>query len=160
MFEGEKVLITGASGKVAFPIARKLAEHNEVWGVARLRDPVQRDKLESAGIRPVPLDVSEGDFTSLPGDFDYVFHAAVDTGVGDWRRCVETNAQVSGDLMVHCGHAKASSTRRRARPTRTRASGPSTSRIRRVRLCEPTTASRRSPVSRSARGFLVGIGSH
>ena len=54
MFEGEKVLITGASGKVAFPIARKLAEHNEVWGVARLRDPVQRDKLGAPGIRPCP----------------------------------------------------------------------------------------------------------
>ena len=50
---------------------------------------------------------------------------------------------------------KASSIRRRARPTRTRASGPSTSRIRRVRLCAPTTASRRSPVSRSAPGFPV-----
>ncbi len=106
MFEGEKVLITGASGKIAFPIARRLAEHNEVWGVARLRDADQRAKLQSAGIHPVALDLSEGDFTSLPQDFDYVFHAAVDTGVGDWRRCVETNAQVSGDLMVHCGQAK------------------------------------------------------
>ena len=39
MLDGEKVLITGATGKIAFPIARALAERNEVWGAARLRNP-------------------------------------------------------------------------------------------------------------------------
>ena len=38
MLEGEKILITGATGKIAFPIARALAGNNEVWGVARLHD--------------------------------------------------------------------------------------------------------------------------
>ncbi len=58
MLQGEKVLITGVSGKIAFPIARTLAKDNEVWGVARLRDPAQRQRLERVGVRPVPLDVS------------------------------------------------------------------------------------------------------
>ena len=106
MFQGEKVLITGASGKIGFPIARALAKDNEVWGLARLRDPAQRERLESVGVRPVPLDISGGDFTSVPGDFTYVFHAAVDTGTGDWRRCVDTNARVPGDLVYHCRTAK------------------------------------------------------
>jgi nucleoside-diphosphate-sugar epimerase len=105
VLEGNKVLITGASGKIAFPIARRLAEANEVWGVARLRDAAARHRLEAASIRPVPLDLSEGELSALPDDFDYVFHAAVDTGTGDWRRCVETNAQVSGDLLEHCRRA-------------------------------------------------------
>ena len=31
VLKGEKVLITGATGKIAFPIARALARENEVW---------------------------------------------------------------------------------------------------------------------------------
>lgn len=106
MLEGKKILITGVSGKIAFPIARALAEHNEIWGLARLKDPSSRDKLERAGIRPVPLDLADGDVSSLPRDFAYIFHAAVDPGHDDWSRCVETNAQISGDLMYHCRQAE------------------------------------------------------
>jgi UDP-glucuronate 4-epimerase len=106
VLDGEKILITGATGKVAFPIAEALAGRNEVWGVARLRDPGDREKLTAAGVEPFALDVSTGDFSSLPDDFTYVFHAAVDVGDGDWRRCVETNAHDSGELMYHCRSAK------------------------------------------------------
>ncbi|RAV08046.1 NAD(P)-dependent oxidoreductase [Mycolicibacterium sp. GF69] len=106
MLDGEKILITGATGKIAFPIARALARDNEVWGAARLRDQADRDRLIEAGVVPVALDISTGDFSSLPGDFSYVFHAAVDPGAGEWTRCVETNAQRSGDLLYHCRAAK------------------------------------------------------
>lgn len=106
MLEREKVLITGATGKVAFPIARALAARNEVWGVARLRNPGDREMLAAAGINAVRLDVSTGDFSSLPDDFSYVFHAAVDPGDGDWRRCVRANAHNSGELLYHCRKAK------------------------------------------------------
>ncbi|WP_077079860.1 NAD-dependent epimerase/dehydratase family protein [Mycobacterium numidiamassiliense] len=103
---GQKVLITGATGKVAFPIARALAADNEVWGAARLRSPADRDKLTAAGITPIAFDVSTGDFSGLPGDFTYVLHAAVDTGTDDWIRCLHTNAQSSGNLLYHCRAAK------------------------------------------------------
>jgi UDP-glucuronate 4-epimerase len=106
MLEGEKILLTGASGKVAFPIARALAVRNEVWGAARLRDPAHREKLAAAGIRPVPLDASRADFSSLPDDFTYVFHAATAEGVEGWRYCVDTNAHASGELLSHCRKAK------------------------------------------------------
>ena len=53
MLVNEKILITGATGKIAFPIARALADRNEVWGAARLRDPADRDKLVGAGITPI-----------------------------------------------------------------------------------------------------------
>jgi UDP-glucuronate 4-epimerase len=99
-------LITGATGKVAFPIARALATDNEVWGAARLRNPADRDKLTAAGITPIAFDVSTSDFAELPDDFDYVFHAAVDPGADDWVRCLNTNAQRSGDLLYHCRSAK------------------------------------------------------
>jgi UDP-glucuronate 4-epimerase len=103
---GEKILLTGATGKIAFPIARALAADNEVWGAARLRDPVARERLSTAGITPTVLDTSVDDFSALPDDFSYVFHAAVDPGTDDWARCVQTNAQRSGDLLHHCRSAK------------------------------------------------------
>ena len=104
--EGEKVLITGATGKIGFPIARALAAHNDVWGAARFTDPSTRPRLESVGVRPLQLDVSGDDLDDLPGDFTYVFHGAVSPGEGEWRSTVETNAQASGRLLLHCRTAK------------------------------------------------------
>ena len=59
MLDGEKVLITGATGKIAFPIARALAERNDVWGAARLKRPAARDRLEAAGVTPFALDMAD-----------------------------------------------------------------------------------------------------
>ena len=106
MLDGEKILITGATGKIAFPIARALAGNNEVWGAARLRNPGDQDTLVAAGITPVQVDMSSGDFSMLPDDFTYVFHAAVDVGAGDWQLCVTTNAHNSAELLRHCRAAK------------------------------------------------------
>lgn len=103
---GEKILITGATGKIAFPIARALAADNDVWGAARLRDPKDRERLSAAGVTPLAFDLSADEFATLPDDFSYVFHAAVDPGADDWIRCVETNAQRSADLLYHCRAAK------------------------------------------------------
>src|SRR5210317_412297 len=80
--ENQKILITGVTGKIAFPIARQLAKANEVWGVARLAKSGDRERLTDIGVKSLALDVSTGDFSALPDDFDYVFHAAVDTGTG------------------------------------------------------------------------------
>ncbi len=106
MLENEKILITGATGKIALPIARKLAQHNEVWGLARLQNPGDQAKLTDAGIRPIALDFSTGDLSALPDDFGYVFHAAVDPGLDDWGGCLRTNAHNSGELLHHCRAAK------------------------------------------------------
>lgn len=106
MLNNEKILVTGVTGKIAFPIARELAKHNDVWGVARLGKPADRERLEAAGITPAALDMASGDFSELPDDFTYVFHAAVDPGLSEWRDCVRTNAHNSGDLLYHCRKAK------------------------------------------------------
>lgn len=106
MIKGQKLLITGVTGKIAFPIARTLAKDNEVWGVARLRQAADVESLRACSIRPVALDLSAADFAALPSDFDYVFHAAVDPGTGAWSDCLETNAQNSGELLYHCRSAK------------------------------------------------------
>jgi UDP-glucuronate 4-epimerase len=105
VLEGQKILITGATGKIGFPIARALAPHNEVWGAARFASS-SAERLESVGVRPLKLDVSGDGFDDLPGDFTYVFHAAVSPGEGEWRSTVETNAQASGRLLLHCRTAR------------------------------------------------------
>ena len=78
MLSGEKVLITGASGQIALPMARQLAADNEVWGVARFRAPQPsvtrgparvadiRSELESAGVTTLALDLAGGDLSSCP----------------------------------------------------------------------------------------------
>lgn len=106
MLEGQKILITGATGRVAFPIARALAPHNEVWGVARFSQPATRERLEGLGVRSVSLDVSSGDFGLLPEDFTHVFHAAMDRGVDGWAKATEMNAQATGRLLFHCRRAR------------------------------------------------------
>lgn len=106
VLDGEKILITGAGGKIAFPIARALAARNEVWGAARFSNPAHRDALSAIGVKPARLDMSEADFGSLPDDFTYVFHAATAEGVEPWRYCVATNVQASGQLLHHCRGAK------------------------------------------------------
>jgi nucleoside-diphosphate-sugar epimerase len=39
MLSGEKILITGPAGRIAFGLARSLTAENEVWGIARFGDP-------------------------------------------------------------------------------------------------------------------------
>ena len=124
MLEGQKILITGATGRVAFPIARALAQRNEVWGVARFTDPGSPSRLEAAGVRPVALDISTADFSSLPDDFTYVFHAAMASGADGWASAFEMNSQASGWLLYHCRSGRrASCSARPGRSTSTRGNG-------------------------------------
>lgn len=108
MIHDGKILVTGATGKIAFPIARALARDNEVWGCARLGDPADREKLEAAGIRPIRFDMSRDDPATLPTGFTHVFHAAVDpAGIrGEWPPFVRTNAHNAGNLLYHCRPAQ------------------------------------------------------
>ena len=39
MLEGQRILVTGATGQVARPLTEKLAENNEVWAAARFSVP-------------------------------------------------------------------------------------------------------------------------
>lgn len=106
MLNDNKILITGATGKIGYPVARALAKRNEVWGAARFSSCGNQGKLLEIGVRPLQLDMLSGDLSAVPDDFTYVFHAAVDAGFGDWRRCVQTNAHNSGKLLYHCRKAK------------------------------------------------------
>lgn len=103
---GEKILVTGPTGQVALPVARSLAERNEVWGAARFSDPAARERLEAAGVRCVTVDMAAADFSELPHDFTVVLDFAVAKS-GRWHVDLAVNAEAKGLLMSHCRDARA-----------------------------------------------------
>jgi nucleoside-diphosphate-sugar epimerase len=106
MLSGEKVLITGPAGKIAFGVARSLVPENEVWGIARFSDPVTRKEVEALGVTTRAIDIGDGDFGDLPTDFTYLLHIAVDLS-DDYERAMRVNAEGTGLLLAHCRQAKA-----------------------------------------------------
>ncbi len=104
---GRKILVTGATGQVAFPIARWLASGNEVWGAATLRDEAARARLEAAGIRPVRIDLDAADLSELPGDFDHALHFAFTRGGPDaFDRAIRVNGEGTGLVLEKCRKAR------------------------------------------------------
>ena len=74
---GKRVLITGASGLVALPVAVELAKNNEVFAVARYTDPAQAKLIEAAGGQAVKFDMANEDLSALPKSVDVVINYAV-----------------------------------------------------------------------------------
>ncbi len=107
MIRGEKILITGPAGRIAFAIAKALSPHNEVWGVARFSDPAARQEVEALGVTTRALDLASGNYGDLPKDFSYLLHLAVDTNPDDYNRAISVNAEGTGLLMEHCRAARA-----------------------------------------------------
>jgi nucleoside-diphosphate-sugar epimerase len=102
MLNGETVLVTGATGKVAFPIARALVGcGNRVYGMARFSNPAAIDRLQDAGIEPVRGDLHLAAFDGLPPDITYVFHAGAALDYDSvWEYDLEVNALSTGRLML------------------------------------------------------------
>ena len=106
--EGKKILITGPAGQIAFPLAERLAEENDVWGIARFSDGKSRERCESAGITTRTVDLGAPEWGDLPDDFDYVLHLAAVIGPGeDYDASLLINAEGTGRLMSRFRDAKA-----------------------------------------------------
>ena len=105
---GEKILITGPAGQIAFPLACSLVGANEVWGVARFGDADTKARCDDAGIVTRTVDLATGDFGDLPDDFTYVLHLAAFQGPTlDYDEAIRVNAEATGLLLAHCRNAKA-----------------------------------------------------
>lgn len=105
---GEKILVTGPAGQIAFPLAEFLARDNEVWGVARFSEEGSEQRCRDAGITTRRLDLGDGDLSTLPDDFTYVLHLAAFQGGGwDYDHAFAVNAEGTGLLLQHCRSAKA-----------------------------------------------------
>lgn len=106
MLPGARVVITGATGTVALPVAIALAERYDVWAVARFSDRGARARLEAAGVRCAVADLEVGDLAAVPDDAEYVVNFAVAKS-GDWGRDLDANAGGIGALMHRCRSARA-----------------------------------------------------
>jgi nucleoside-diphosphate-sugar epimerase len=106
MLEDQKVLITGATGQIAGPIAEDFAKNNEVWCAARFSNPDRKAELEALGIKTCLWDMDSGDNSTLPADFTYVVHSALNLSP-DYDRAITNNAEGSALLMQHCQKARA-----------------------------------------------------
>jgi nucleoside-diphosphate-sugar epimerase len=98
--KGKKLVVLGATGMVATPVVRHLAEHNEVWGAARFNDPQAKARLESWGVRTVVVDLIDPDLSGLPTDVDYVINLAV-THPATFSKALAANAESLGLVMAH-----------------------------------------------------------
>ena len=107
MLSDKKILITGVTGQIGFPIANFLAKNNEVWGVARFTNDRKKQFLEESNIQTFPLDLNSQDYGKLPDDFDHVIHFAIFQGQeNDYDLAISNNAEATGLLMSHCRDAK------------------------------------------------------
>jgi len=105
MLRGEKILVTGPTSQVGWPLVRALASENEVHGVARFADPAGRERLEALGVRTWQRDLAEPDLRDLPRDFDRVLNFAV-VRSGDFDYDLAANAEGAARLLAHCAGAK------------------------------------------------------
>ncbi len=108
MLTKEKILLTGPASQVGFPIARELAKHNEVYGLARFSQAPDRERLEAVGVTCVKADLARDTFEALPEDFTYVLNFAVMRSLdANFEYDLAANAEGTGRLMYHCRKAKA-----------------------------------------------------
>lgn len=105
---GKKIVLTGVTGQIAFPLASYLAEQNEVYGVARYTAEGSRRRVESVGVRPVVCDLGNADFSEIPTDADYLLHLAAYMEPGsNYDEAIRQNAEATGLLLAHCRDATA-----------------------------------------------------
>jgi nucleoside-diphosphate-sugar epimerase len=106
MLQDRKILVTGATGQIAGPIAENFATNNEVWCAARFSNPERKSELEALGIKTVLWDMDSGDNSALPDDFTHVVHSALHVSP-DYDESIGNNAESSALLMQHCRKADA-----------------------------------------------------
>lgn len=104
---GRRILVTGATGQVAAPIARRLAADNEVLLLGRYRRPEDEEKARALGGVPVKADLA-GDLSEVPRDVDYVLHfAVVKRDASRFDDDLAANAEGAGRLLARCRDARA-----------------------------------------------------
>ncbi|MDG2904707.1 MAG: NAD(P)-dependent oxidoreductase [Acidimicrobiales bacterium] len=107
MLSDRKILVTGLTGQIGFPVARFLAADNEVWGLARFSAEGSQRGVEAIGVTPHLADLATGEYGDLPDDFTHLVHFAAFQGPeADFDRAIRHNAEATGLIMAHCRRAE------------------------------------------------------
>jgi nucleoside-diphosphate-sugar epimerase len=108
MLQGDRILVTGGTGQVGFPVARALARTNEVWVLGRFRNEDDRARIEGIGAKCLAADLLEDSLDSVPEDFTYVLNFAVSKSAdASFDRDLAANAEALGRLMYRTRRARA-----------------------------------------------------
>jgi len=108
MLSGRTILVTGASGQVAFPIVRALAPGNRVLAFGRFQKAEDRSRIAALGAEVVEGDLARGELAAIPEAPDFVLHFAVArSATPDFDGDLAANAEAAGLLMAHCRRAQA-----------------------------------------------------
>ena len=104
---GTRILITGPTGQVAFPVVAAYARTAEVFALARFQRDEDAARIRELGAVPVQADLAEpASLRALPSDVDYVLNFAVAKS-GRWHVDLQANAEGVGELMMQLPRAKA-----------------------------------------------------
>ncbi len=108
MLEDRTILVTGATGQVAFPIVRALAPKNRVLALGRFQKAEDRERIASLGAEVVVGDLALGRLEAVAAAPDAVLHLAVArSATPDFDGDLAANAEAVGLLMAHCRGARA-----------------------------------------------------
>ncbi|MEZ5243896.1 MAG: NAD(P)-dependent oxidoreductase [Acidimicrobiales bacterium] len=92
-----RILITGATGRVAGVVARELAVEHDIVALARFTDPAARERLEGFGVECVTADMA-GDLDAVPDDAEILMNFAVSFSP-KWDSALAVNAEALGHLV-------------------------------------------------------------
>jgi UDP-glucuronate 4-epimerase len=109
---GQRVVVTGASGLMGFPVAMELARDNLVAAVARFSSNDQdASALQNAGAQVIRFDLADPDLSPLPEEADVVFHfgaiTAFPRSAGERELQMDVNARATGRIALRYRTCKA-----------------------------------------------------
>jgi nucleoside-diphosphate-sugar epimerase len=104
---GQRILVTGFTGRLGGAFAEYLARDNDVTGVALAATEEELALWRGRGVRPQVLDLADEDYHGLPRDFDYVVHTAAAVYPRTFEEGLRANAAAPALLMRHTRGAKA-----------------------------------------------------
>jgi UDP-glucuronate 4-epimerase len=104
---GQRILVTGFTGRLGGAFAEYLAADNEVTGVAVDATDEVLASWRARGVEPYVADLATDDYGRLPGDFDYVVHTAAAVYPKNFDDGMRANAEVPALLMRHTRSARA-----------------------------------------------------
>ena len=105
--KGQRILVTGFTGRLGGAFAKYLAVDNEVTGVALTASDEELATWRARGVDPHVVDLASDDYGRLPSEFDYVVHTAAAVYPRHFETGMRANAEAPALLMRHTRSVRA-----------------------------------------------------